>query len=144
AKKAGLIVHLTMIVGFPWETKEDALRTFDLVKKLMQRGHADLLQATTIVPYPGTSMYEEALKNNGFLFNPKDYDRFDMSEPVLKTRMEPNDVRAICNRIYTIFLTPQYILARLRSLRSMADVMFTLRGAVAVLGHLKDFGRGKS
>lgn len=143
AKKAGLTVHLTMIVGFPWETKEDALRTFELAKQLMQCGHADLLQATTVVPYPGTPLYDEALANNGFLFDPKAYERFDMSEEVLKTRMEPGEAKSICNRIYSIFLTPQYMWHRLMNIRSPKDLAFLLRGGRAVLGHLKDFDHKK-
>ncbi|MBN1270389.1 MAG: radical SAM protein [Kiritimatiellae bacterium] len=139
AKKAGLTVHLTMIVGHPWEGREDAARTFNLAKRLMQSGDADVLQATTIVPYPGTPLYQEALANDGFLFDPRAYERFDMGEPVLKSRMTPAEVREICNKIYTIFLTPRYVLARLRNIRSWEDLRFTLRGAGAVLGHLKDF-----
>ena len=143
AKEAGLMVHLTMIVGFPWETRADALRTLALARKLMLTGKADLLQATTVVPYPGTPLYEQALKENGFLFDPQEYERFDMSEPVLKTRMSPEDVRKICSQIYTIFLSPRYIMHRLKSIRCWDDISFLLRGAGAVLGHLKDFGRPK-
>jgi radical SAM superfamily enzyme YgiQ (UPF0313 family) len=143
AKEAGLTVHLTMIVGFPWETREDALRTFELARKLMVSGYADLLQATTVVPYPGTPLYAEALKENGFLFDPREYERFDMREPVLKSQMAPEDVHKICSRIYTIFLSPRYMLHRLKSIRSLDDIVFLLRGAGAVLGHLKDFGKPK-
>ncbi len=143
AKQAGLNVHLTMIVGYPWETKEDALRTLALAKHLMQKGYADVLQATTLVPYPGTPMHEEAVKNDGFLFNPKDYDRFDMGEPVLKAKMKPEEVREICNMIYKIFLTPQYVWQRIKSIRHPQDLAFLARGAKAVLGHLRDFGKEK-
>lgn len=141
AKKAGLTVHLTMIIGYPWETSEDALRTFHLAEGLMKKGHADLLQATTIVPYPGTPLYKEALQNDGFLFDPREYERYDMGEPVLKTPMRPEEIRDICNRIYTIFLTPQYIWQRIKSIRHPRDLAFLARGAGAVLGHLKDFGQ---
>jgi len=137
-------VHLTMIVGFPWETREDGLRTFALARKLMLSGHADVLQATTVVPYPGTPLYEDAVRENGFLFDPREYERFDMSEPVLKSRMAPEDVRGICGRIYTIFLSPRYMMHRLKSIRGWDDVWFLLRGAGAVFGHLRDFGRPKS
>ena len=58
AKKAGLTVHLTMIVGYPWETRKDALKTFKLAKMLMQTGKADLLQATVLIPYPGTPLWK--------------------------------------------------------------------------------------
>ena len=66
AKKAGLSVHLTMIVGYPWEDKEEVLRTFKLAKMLMQSGRADLLQATVLIPYPGTPLWEEGKKKNWF------------------------------------------------------------------------------
>jgi len=140
AKKAGLTVHLTMIVGYSWETKEDALRTFKLAKQLMQAGKADLLQATVLVPYPGTPLWKEAKKENSFLFNPQDYERYDMREPVLKTKnSNAKDIAAICGEIYTIFLTPKYVLQRLVSMKSFDDFMLNLRGVKAVIGHLRDF-----
>jgi anaerobic magnesium-protoporphyrin IX monomethyl ester cyclase len=140
AKKAGLTVHLTMIVGYPWENKEDALRTFELAKELMQKGKADLLQATVLVPYPGTPLWKEAKENDWFLFNPDEYERYDMREPVLKTKdSEAKDVAEICGKIYTIFLTPEYILQRIKNIRSWNDFKFNLKGVKAVFGHLKDF-----
>ncbi|OGJ13046.1 hypothetical protein A3K82_03315 [Candidatus Pacearchaeota archaeon RBG_19FT_COMBO_34_9] len=142
AKRAGLTIHLTMIVGYPWESKEDALRTFELAKKLMQSGKADLLQATILVPYPGTPLWKEAKENNGFLFNPSEYERYDMREPVLKTSdSNPKEIAGICGQIYTIFLTPSYIFQRMKNIRGWNDFKFNLRGVKAVFGHLKDFGR---
>ncbi len=144
AKKSGLTVHLTMIVGYPWETKQDALKTFELAKKLMQSGKADLLQSTVLIPYPGTRLWKEAKQNNWLLFNEKAYERYDQREPVLKTKnSEPEEIASICGKIYTIFLTPQYIFARLKSIKNWDDFKFNLRGAKAVLGHLNDFWKGK-
>jgi radical SAM superfamily enzyme YgiQ (UPF0313 family) len=144
AKKAGLTVHLTMIVGYPWETREDALRTFELAKELMQKGGADLLQATVLVPYPGTPLWKEAKENDWFLFNPLDYERYDMREPVLKTKdCEPSEIAEICGKIYTIFLTPSYLFQRVKNIRSWNDFKFNLKGVKAVFGHLKDFGKSK-
>jgi len=140
AKKAGLTVHLTMIVGYPWENKEDALRTFELAKELMQRGKADLLQATVLVPYPGTPLWREARENNWFLFLPEEYERYDMREPVLKTEnSDASEIADICGKIYTIFLTPSYVFQRAKNIRSWNDFKFNLRGVKAVFGHLKDF-----
>jgi anaerobic magnesium-protoporphyrin IX monomethyl ester cyclase len=140
AKKAGLTVHLTMIVGYPWENKEDALRTFELAKELMQKGKANLLQATVLVPYPGTPLWKEAKENNWFLFSPEEYERYDMREPVLKTEnSDAHEIAAICGKIYTIFLTPSYIFQRTKNIRSWNDFKFNLRGLKAVFGHLKDF-----
>ena len=122
AKKAGLVVHLTMIVGYPWETREDALRTFKLAKKLMQSGKADLLQATVLIPYPGTPLWNDAKKEKGFLFPPEQYERYDMREPVLKTKdSEAKEIAEICGKIYTIFLTPKYVLTRFISMKSFSS-----------------------
>ena len=141
AKKAGLTVHLTMIVGYPWEKKEDALNTFRLAKRLMQGGKADLLQATILVPYPGTPLWNEAKEKNWFLFNSTDYERYDMREPVLKVDgSDANEIIKICEEIYTIFLTPAYVFQRIKNIRSIEDFNFNLRGVKAVFGHLKDFG----
>jgi radical SAM superfamily enzyme YgiQ (UPF0313 family) len=141
AKKAGLTVHLTMIVGYPWEKKEDALETLKLAKKLMQKGKADLLQATILVPYPGTPLWKEAKEKDWFLFNPEEYERYDMREPVLKTEdSDAKEVAEICGGIYTIFLTPLYVFQRIKNIRSLNDINFNLRGVKAVFGHLKDFG----
>ena len=140
AKEAGLEVHLTMMVGYPWETRDDTLRTLALAKDLMVRGSADILQATVVVPYPGTPFHQEALENDWFLIDHSDYDRYDMSEPVLKTPMSTDETMGLCNRIYKdIFLSPRYMARRLWEVRSLEDLAFTLKGAKAVFGHIADF-----
>ncbi len=140
AKEAGLEVHLTAMVGYPWETRADAERTMKLAKKLMKEGLADMLQSTIVVPYPGTPLYRQAVENGWIRFDPKDYEKFDMASPVFKTPdMTPEEVTELCNSIYRTFLQPSYILRYLRSIRSPADVKFIAKGAKAVIGHLLDF-----
>ena len=141
AKQAGLTVHLTMMVGYPWETKSDALKTYRLAKRLMVKGYADVLQSTVVIPYPGTPLYAEALDKKWLLFDdPTAYERFDMREPVFKTQdMTPDEVMALCNKIYHIFLNPEYIVRHLAKIRSIEDVRYTLKGVKAVFGHLRDF-----
>lgn len=142
AKRAGLDIHLTMIVGYPWETKKEALNTLELTKELMISGKADVLQSTVLVPYPGTPLWKEGLKNGWFRFDHESYERYDMREPVFKTPdMTAGEVMEICNSIYKIFLTPRYILRHLAKISSFRDIKYTLSGVKAVLGHLKDFGR---
>jgi len=140
AQRAGLEIHLTMIVGYPWETKQEAMNTFNLAKELMLSGEADILQSTIMVPYPGTGLYRDALKKDWFRFSPDEYQRYDMSEPVLKTPdIEPKEVVEICNKIYKIFISPRYIWTHLFKIKNWSDVRYHLRGLKAVLGHLKDF-----
>jgi anaerobic magnesium-protoporphyrin IX monomethyl ester cyclase len=142
AKKAGLTVHLTMMVGYPWETKEDAMETWKLSKKLMLKGYADVLQSTVIVPYPGTPLYEEGKDKNWFRFNPEDYERFDMTEPVFKTPdMTPQEVQALCQMNYKIYIDPRYMFQHIKRIKTWEDVRYTFDGIKAVLGHIKDFAR---
>jgi len=142
AKRAGLTVHLTMMVGYPWETKEDAQKTFDLSKTLMINGWADVLQSTVIVPYPGTPLYKEGMEKGWFRFDPKNYERFDMTEPVFKTPgISPQEIQQFCQMNYKIYLDPRYILQHLKRIKTMEDVIYTLKGVKAVFGHLHDFSR---
>ncbi len=142
AKDAGLEVHLTVMVGYPWETRADAERTMRLAHTLMREGLADMLQSTVTIPYPGTPLFREAVENGWLRFAPDEYEKFDMSRPVLKTPdMSPEEVVEICNSIYRAFLTPRYILRYLLSIRSFADLKFIARGTRAVVGHLLDFTR---
>ena len=140
AKEAQLTVHLTCMVGYSFETRENALKTYKLAKRLMLKGLVDVLQSTVMIPYPGTPLYKEGMEKNWFLFDPRDYERFDMREPVFKTPdMTPEEVTKMCNKIYHIFIDPRYILRHLRKIKSFEDVKYTLRGVKAVAGHLMDF-----
>jgi radical SAM superfamily enzyme YgiQ (UPF0313 family) len=140
AKNAGLEIHLTIMLGFPWEKREDAEATVALGRRLLAEGRADMLQATVVVPYPGTPLYAEAIKNDWFRISPDDYDKFDMTTTVLKTPgMTPDEVMALAAKCYGGFLTPAYIWRRLRGVRSLEDVRFLARGIGPVLGHISDF-----
>ena len=137
AKKAGLEPHLTVMIGFPWETKEDAIRTVNLAKEIFKQGYADTLQATIVIPYPGTLLFNEC-QAKGWLTT-QDWDDYDMRQPVMRTPMGEADIKQATQELYKIFFTPRYILRRLVSIRSLSDVKFTSRGARKVFGHLKDF-----
>jgi radical SAM superfamily enzyme YgiQ (UPF0313 family) len=143
-REEGLEPHITIMVGYPWETRKDALSTLNLAKMLMQKGWAITLQSTIVIPYPGTKLYAEAMQNGWFRIDPKDYDRFDMKEPVLSTPdMTPEEVMKICDEIYKVFLSPKYLLRQLVRIRSLSDVKYSIKGAAKVLGHVKDFAKSR-
>jgi radical SAM superfamily enzyme YgiQ (UPF0313 family) len=140
SREEGLEPHITIMVGYPWETRKDALTTLELSKMLMKKNWAVTLQSTIVIPYPGTKLYAEALENGWFRFDPQDYDRFDMKEPILNTSdMTPDKIMEICDEIYRVFLSPKYVLRQLMSIRSFADLKFSFRGIRKILGHIRDF-----
>jgi radical SAM superfamily enzyme YgiQ (UPF0313 family) len=137
AKEACLEPHLTIMLGYPWESREDAFNTFGLAKTLFENGWADTLQATIVIPYPGTRLFAEC-KEKGQL-NTLDWDDYDMRQMVMKSELCEEDVKEITQRMYKLFMNPKYVMRKFANIRSIEDMAFIVRGAKKVAGHLKDF-----
>ena len=140
ATMAGLQPHLTLMVGYPWETREDAYQTLDLARELMHGGWAHHLQATVVMPYPGTPLFELCQRNGWIRFGPEEYERYDMTEPVcVLTDMDKEEVVQLAGQFYKLYLHPRFLAKQLRDLRSPEDLDYAARGARAIWGHIKDF-----
>jgi len=137
AKRAGLAPHITVMVGYPWETREDALRTIELAKYLFKCSYVDTLQATIIIPYPGTPLFEEC-KNNGWLLT-EDWDRYDMKESVMASPISNEDIKELSQKLYKSFVSPQFIIRKIYSVRNIDDLRFLWRASKKLIGHLIDF-----
>ncbi len=140
AAAEGLEVQLTLMVGYPWETREDAYETLRLARYLMHNGLAHHLQATVIVPYPGTPLFDLCQRNGWIRFDPLAYERYDMTEPVCElTDMDEEEVVRMAGQFYKLFLHPKFIAHQLTNMRSLEDLDYMARGARAIWGHIKDF-----
>lgn len=137
AKQAGLMPHVTCMVGYPWETKEDAQRTIDLTRGLFDKGYIDTLQATICMPYPGTPLFKEC-KEQGWL-RTEDWDDYGMRDPIMKCPIPDKELLDMTRGIYSSFLSPRFIWRQIASIRKLDDVVYLLRGGLRVLGHLLDF-----
>ncbi|MCL4486903.1 MAG: radical SAM protein [Chloroflexi bacterium] len=142
AKGAGLAPHLTVMIGYPWETAEDSQRTVDFVHDLFAKGLVDTLQGTIVVPYPGTPLFYQC-KENGWLRS-EDWDRYDMRESVMINPITDEQIRGYVQDLYTAFVSPQFIARKMLSIRSFEDVKFFTTAGVKVLGHLTDFKKKQS
>ena len=129
--------HVTCMVGYPWETKEEAKKTIDMTRYLFKEGLIYSLQATIVIPYPGTALFEECKKNNWL--KTKDWSRYDMREPVMITKMHDEEILKLTKEIYKSFMTIKFLLRKLVSIRSIDDFKFLIRAAKALFGHLEDF-----
>jgi len=134
---AGLEPHATIMLGYPWESYEDAKRTIDVAKYCFKKGYFITMQATIVIPYPGTPLFKEC-KEKGWLLT-EDYDRFDMREPVMKTPFPAEKIYELEQELYSAFMTPQYIFKRIASIRSLHDFMYLFYMAKKLLAHLLDF-----
>lgn len=137
AKKAGLEPHVTAMIGYPWETKQDAEETIGFAAEMFRKGYIDTLQATIVVPYPGTPLFDEA-RQKGWLLT-EDWDRFDMRESVWKSPVTDSDVKRLTQGLYKAALNPRFITRKVIHIRSVDDLRFLVMAGRKLLGHLADF-----
>lgn len=137
AKKAGLSPHVTIMFGYPWETEEEVKNTVKLGRYLLQKGYAHTLQATVVIPYPGTPLYYECLEK-GWL-QTEDYEEYDMRRPVMKTPIGDEKLKEAVQSVYKVAFNPEFLFRRIVGIRSWDDIKFFMRAAKQVLGHLADF-----
>ena len=123
--------------ALPWESKEDALRTVAFAKELFRNGWVDTLQATIVIPYPGTPLFDEC-KKNGWLLT-EDWDSFDMRQAVMAAPVSDADIKELTRMLYTSFASPAYIIRKILSIRGLDDLRFFTRAGKKLLGHLTDF-----
>lgn len=138
ASRAGLDVHVTVMLGYPWETRGDLENTVQLARELLRKGHAYTLQVTHVIPYPGTPLFKELRESGGLLT--EDWDAYDMRGPVMRSPLSACETQAAIRRIYRGFLHPEALARRLFSTKHpLDDLVFYWRGVKSLAGHLRDF-----
>ena len=137
ATKAGLFPHITIMFGYPWESYEDALRTLKLGTWLLKKGLAYTMQATLVIPYPGTPLFEECKTNNWL--KTLDWDDYDMKQPVMRTSIPNEALLGLVQEMYKISFAPEFILRKITSINDLDDIKYSLRAARKVIGHIFDF-----
>jgi radical SAM superfamily enzyme YgiQ (UPF0313 family) len=116
-----------------------AERTIALAKKLFKKGYVDTLQGTILIPYPGTALYKYCDKNG--LLLAKDYDKFDQREMVMKSPLSSNEAKALVQGLYKSFISPQFVIRKILSIRSSDDIKFLWTAGIKLLAHLTDFSK---
>lgn len=135
--KSQLEPHATCMIGYPWESYQSAQKTIDFTKDLFKQNLIDSLQATIIIPYPGTKLFKQAQKNNWL--KTKDWNRYDMSQSILKSPLTNPQIKKLTRSIYTSAITPKFILKKLLSIRNLNDLKWFYNASVKVIAHLLDF-----
>ena len=143
AKKAGLEPHVTVMLGYPWETEEMAKNTINLARECFKKGYVDTMQATITIPYPGTPLYKECVEKDWLCVDPFDYEAFDMRGPVMKIPFAKERLFELIQELYSSFMSPRFIMRKILAVRSVSDVKFLFVSAKKLLGHLLDFDKGQ-
>jgi len=97
-KELELFTVGTFILGFPWETLEDMKNTVEFAIKL----DPSYAQFTIATPYPGTPLYEYALRNN--LIVDSNWEHYTTLRPVMRGHnFSTKDVARMLARAYRKF-----------------------------------------
>jgi radical SAM superfamily enzyme YgiQ (UPF0313 family) len=137
AKKAGLEPHVTIMIGYPWESLKEARSTLNAARQLFKDNLADSMQATIVIPYPGTPLFADCQKNK--LLLTEDWDNYDMRQPVMKSPISPEDQLKLVRELFYGVLTPKFIWRKIISIRNLSDIKFLAFYAVKYLQKLRDF-----
>jgi radical SAM superfamily enzyme YgiQ (UPF0313 family) len=138
AKEAGLKPHLTVMVGYPWENEREVDSTIAFAEKLFRQGLADSLQATIVIPYPGTPLFADCQKKG--LLKTKDWNRYDMREPVMKTTVSEEKLMEAVRELYrrSVF-TSRFVLNTLLQLGSVDGIKYVGFQGLKFMGKLLEF-----
>jgi anaerobic magnesium-protoporphyrin IX monomethyl ester cyclase len=139
AKKAGLSPHITIMFGYPWEKEEDILNTLKLGSYLLRKNYAKTMQATIVIPYPGTPLFYECSKNN--LLKTREWEHFDMKENVMRSEVDEDFIKSAVKNMYKNAFNPEFIFRRIAGIKNKDDIKFLIKATKFVFGHLIDFSR---
>jgi len=140
-QKNKILIHATAMIGFPWEKKEDMIETIKFIKKLKP----DTCQFSLPIPYPGTKLFEDAMKENLLIYG-KNWEFYDMSRPLLKNYyLKTEEIVKIWEKAWlSVYFSPSFILRKIKNLRNFKVLKLYIRGIISVLiGHLRIFKKNE-
>lgn len=137
-RQSKLEPHITCMIGYPWETKKDAQNTINFTKNLFKKDLLSSLQATIIIPYPGTKLFKQAKKNNWLIT--KNWNKYDMSQPILKTPLTNQEIKQLTQNIYTTAITPRFIIKTFKDiLKNPTQLPYYTKSTLQYLARILDF-----
>ena len=114
--KYGMHPHLTIMVGYYWQTQEQLDKTVSEVRRLMFSGLARTLQVTLCTPLDYTPYHQECLAAGVLTTN--NYDDFDMSKLIVRTPIPHERYYEAVRKMYSIAFHPKFLLRQLFFLKN--------------------------
>jgi anaerobic magnesium-protoporphyrin IX monomethyl ester cyclase len=118
AKDAGLFVAVSVMIGYPGETKEMLQETIDLIRN----AEPDDVYICIATPYPGTEL-RIIVEENGWKIS-DDWGLYDTTTPVFANpNLSAEDVRKLRTNFYNSFYSPKYVIRHLFKRNFYSNVM---------------------
>jgi len=110
--KYGLHPHLTLMVGYYWQTQEMLDQTIKFTRNIMKKGLARTLQVTICIPLDYTPYHNECIEKGLLLTN--NYDDHDMSKIIVKTPIEKKKYYEAIKNILDIVYDPVFLFTQVK------------------------------
>lgn len=138
AKNAGLKPHVTVMVGYPWEGEKEVTETVRFTKNLFQKNLVDTMQATVVIPYPGTPLFEECQKEDWL--KTSEWSSYDMREPIMKAGLHEEKLLAAVRDLYSNSIwNKTFIFNTLKQLGSFDGFKYVSFQTLKYFGKLLEF-----
>lgn len=127
-KQVGLEVYCDFMIGFPFEDEQDIKKTINLALGL----DTDLIQASFVIPYPGTRMYNEGIEKD-YLIYPYEWEKYDCNHALIKTVLTQKEVENYYFSLWKrYYLRPRIIFKKfMQMFKSWQDFKRVLFGFVS-------------
>jgi anaerobic magnesium-protoporphyrin IX monomethyl ester cyclase len=107
AKKVGISVAISVVVGYPGETIDMLKQTFDFIRKTTP----DYVYVCQAIPYPGTELYDN-LRELGWDVS-TEWNHYDeQSQVFTNPLLSPQKIDEMRGNFYNIFFSPAYFLRK--------------------------------
>jgi anaerobic magnesium-protoporphyrin IX monomethyl ester cyclase len=135
-RRNGLTTVAYVVLGLPDETRRDAEQSLALIRGI----DPDYVVYQTLLPVPGSPIYEEALAARAFPDYWREYARDprpEMSARLWETGMRQDEVfRVMMQGLAEFYFRPRYVLRRLMQVRSLEDLATKSAMGVRLLGRM--------
>ncbi len=135
-KEHKIQVHINMMVGFPWETREEAYHSIEWIKGL----EPNQAQFSLLIPYPWTEMAEDARVHRYYCLDPDDWDNYTARMPMLSMEglsgVEIADLYRECWKQF--YFDPKFIFKKLLRIRHLSGFRELYSGYRSIrFGHMR-------
>ncbi|MCL2134911.1 MAG: B12-binding domain-containing radical SAM protein [Candidatus Bathyarchaeota archaeon] len=118
AKKSGLFVSISIIIGYPHETAQMRKETLDFIR----RAEPDDVYLCIATPYPGTELRKE-VERLGYKMS-SNWSHYDTTTPVFENPLLPDkEALQIRKDFYNSFYSPKYVLRHMFKRNFYSHVM---------------------
>lgn len=136
-QKAKLEPHITIMIGYPWETQTDTLKTINFAKQIFKQGLTNSMQATIVIPYPGTPLFTQCQKSN--LLETSNWNDYDMQHKIMSSPLSESQLKKLTQELFKGIITPKFILKQIFSIRSLQDIKHLGNYSLKFIQKLQDF-----